>query len=65
MKKYFILPLALCCIATSSAQSNNAPSIDLGNPYTEVNFRGGQIEMQNAQIVSDNYKTTLAISIKA
>ena len=46
-------------------QSNNAPSIDLGNPYTEVNFRGGQIEMQNAQIVSDNYKTTLAISYRS
>lgn len=43
-------------------QSNNAPSIDLGNPYTEVNFNGGQIELQNAQIVSENYKTTLAIS---
>ena len=25
MKKFFILPLALCCIATTSAQSNNAP----------------------------------------
>ncbi len=46
-------------------QSNNAPSIDLGNPYTVVNFRGGRIEMQNAQIVSDNYKTTLAISYRS
>lgn len=43
-------------------QSNNAPSIDLGNPNTEVNFLGGQVELQNAQIVSENYKTTLAIS---
>ena len=43
-------------------QSNNAPSIDLGNKNTEVNFKGGQIELQNAQIVSTNYKTTLAIS---
>ncbi len=46
-------------------QSNNAPSIDLGNPYTEVNFNGGQIELQNAQIVSENYKTTLAISYRS
>lgn len=46
-------------------QSNNAPSIDLGNPNTEVNFRGGQIELQNAQIVSPNYKTTLAISYRS
>ena len=46
-------------------QSNNAPSIDLGNPHNVVNFRGGQIEMQNAQIVSSNYKTTLAISYRS
>ncbi|MBR5823900.1 MAG: hypothetical protein IKY67_07130 [Paludibacteraceae bacterium] len=45
--------------------NNNAPSIDLGNPLTEVNFRGGQVELQNAQIVSTNYKTTLAISYRA
>ncbi len=43
-------------------QSNNAPSIDMGNAHTVVNFKGGQIELQNAQIVSTNYKTTLAIS---
>ena len=43
-------------------QSNNAPSIDLGNKYTEVNFWGGQVELQNSQIGSDTYKTTLAIS---
>lgn len=43
-------------------QSNNAPSIDLGNKYSVVNFNGGQVELQNAQIVSSNYKTTLAIS---
>ncbi len=43
-------------------QSNNAPSIDMGNPHTVVNFRGGRVELQNAQIVSENYKTTLAIS---
>lgn len=43
-------------------QSNNAPSIDMGNPHTIVNFNGGQVELQNAQIVSSNYKTTLAIS---
>lgn len=41
---------------------NNAPSIDLGNANTIVNFNGGQIQLQNAQIVSSNYKTTLAIS---
>ena len=46
-------------------QSNNAPSIDLGNPLTEVNFNGGQVELQNAQIVSTNYKTTLAISYRS
>lgn len=46
-------------------QSNNAPSIDLGNPYSVVNFRGGQVELQNAQIVSPNYKTTLAISYRS
>jgi hypothetical protein len=45
--------------------NNNAPSIDLGNPLTEVNFRGGQVELQNAQIVSENYKTTLAISYRS
>lgn len=44
---------------------NNAPSIDLGNPQTVVDFRGGQIELQNAQNVSDKYKTTLAISYRS
>lgn len=43
-------------------QANHAPSIDLGNANTVVNFRGGQVELQNAEIVSPNYKTTLAIS---
>ena len=43
-------------------QSNNAPSIDMGNPHTIVNFNGGRVELQNAQIVSSSYKTTLAIS---
>lgn len=46
-------------------QSNNAPSIDLGNPNTVVNFKGGRVELQNAQIVSENYKTTLAISYRS
>ena len=46
-------------------QSNNAPSIDLGNPYSVVNFKGGQVELENAQIVSPNYKTTLAISYRS
>ena len=45
--------------------SNNAPSIDLGNANTVVNFRGGQIQLENAQIVSPNYKTTLAISYRS
>ena len=45
-------------------QVNNAPSIDLGSPNTVVNFNGGQVELQNAQNVSDNYKTTLAISFR-
>ena len=43
-------------------QVNNAPSIDLGNQHTTVNFNGGRVELQNAAIVSTNYKTTLAIS---
>ena len=43
-------------------QANNAPSIDIGNKHTTVNFNGGQIELQNSQIGSDTYKTTLAIS---
>lgn len=46
-------------------QVNNAPSIDLGNTHTVVNFRGGQVELQNASIVSTNYKTTLAISYRS
>ena len=46
-------------------QANNAPSIDMGNQYTEVNFKGGQVELQNSQIGSDTYKTTLAISYRA
>ena len=45
--------------------NNNAPSIDLGNPNTIVNFMGGQVQLQNAQIVSTNYKTTLAISYRS
>ena len=43
-------------------QANNAPSIDMGNKNTEVNFKGGRVELQNSQIGSDTYKTTLAIS---
>ena len=43
-------------------QSNNAPSIDMGNKHTVVNFYGGRVELQNSQIGSDTYKTTLAIS---
>ena len=43
-------------------QVNNAPSIDMGNANTVVNFNGGQVELQNAQNVSDNYTSTLAIS---
>ena len=46
-------------------QANNAPSIDMGNKYTEVNFNGGRIKLQNSQIVSGTYKTTLAISYRA
>ena len=42
-------------------QVNNAPSIDMGNGNTIVNFNGGQVELQNAQIVSTNYKSSLAI----
>ena len=45
--------------------NNNAPSIDMGNGNTVVNFRGGQVELQNAQNVSDKYKTTLAISYRS
>ena len=46
-------------------QVNNAPSIDMGAPYTIVNFNGGQVELQNAQIVSTNYKSSLAICPRA
>ena len=46
-------------------QHNNAPSIDLGNANTIVNFGGGQVELQNAAVVSPNYKTTLAISFRS
>lgn len=42
-------------------QVNNAPSIDMGNSNTVVNFDGGQVELQNAQIVSTNYASSLAI----
>ena len=45
-------------------QVNNAPSIDLGNPNTVVNFNGGQVELQNACNVSDNYNSTMAISYR-
>ena len=43
-------------------QANNAPSIDMGSKNTTVKFNGGQVELQNSQIGSDTYKTTLAIS---
>ena len=46
-------------------QVNNAPSIDMGNPNTVVNFKGGQVHLQNAQIVSTNYQTTLAICYRS
>ena len=46
-------------------QVNNAPSIDMGNRNTVVNFRGGQIHLENAQIVSENYQTTLAICYRS
>ena len=43
-------------------QVNNAPSIDLGNSNTVVNFNGGQVELENAQVVSDNYVSSMAIA---
>ena len=46
-------------------QVNNAPSIDLGNANSVVNFKGGQMELQNAAVVSPNYKTTFAISFRS
>lgn len=46
-------------------QVNNAPSIDMGNANTVVNFRGGQVHLENAQIVSINYQTTLAICYRS
>lgn len=46
-------------------QVNNAPSIDMGNTNTVVNFRGGQVHLENAQIVSTNYQTTLAICYRS
>ena len=45
-------------------QVNNAPSIDMGNQKTVVNFRGGHVELQNACISSDNYESSLAISYR-
>ena len=45
-------------------QVNNAPSIDMGNKKTVVNFRGGHVELQNACISSDNYESSLAISYR-
>jgi hypothetical protein len=45
-------------------QVNNAPSIDMGNEKTIVNFRGGQVELQNACNSSDNYQSTMAISYR-
>lgn len=42
-------------------QHNNAPSIDMGAENTTVNFNGGQVELQNAQIVSTNYVSSMAI----
>ena len=45
-------------------QVNNAPSIDMGNEHTVVNFCGGHIELQNACISSDNYESSLAISYR-
>ena len=46
-------------------QVNNAPSIDMGNANTVVNFRGGRVHLENAQIVSNNYQTTLAICYRS
>lgn len=46
-------------------QVNNAPSIDMGNTNTVVNFRGGRVELQNACNSSDNYESTLAISARS
>ena len=45
-------------------QVNNAPSIDMGNKNTVVNFRGGHVELENACITSDNYESSLAISYR-
>ena len=46
-------------------QHNNAPSIDMGAKHTVVNFNGGQVELQNAQIVSTNYISSMAICQRA
>ena len=46
-------------------QHNNAPSIDMGARNTIVNFNGGQVELQNAQIVSTNYISSMAICQRA
>ena len=46
-------------------QHNNAPSIDMGARNTIVNFNGGQVELQNAQIVSTNYVSSMAICQRA
>ena len=41
---------------------NQAPSIDLGNEKSVVNFNGGRITLQNAIPGSANYTTAFAIS---
>ncbi len=41
--------------------SPNAPSIEMGNENTVVNFNGGQIELQNSVPEAERYLNTLAI----
>lgn len=45
--------------------TNQAPSIDLGNQRSIVNFNGGRITLQNAIPVSDKYQTAFSISCRS
>ena len=46
-------------------RNNNAPSIDIGNANTVVQFDGGQIHLENAVPVSQQYETAFAISYRS
>ena len=45
--------------------NNNAPSIDIGNANTILNFNGGQIYLENAVPQSSQYETAFAMSYRS